>query len=448
MLDKNIKKIYLVGIKGTGMSSLAVLLKKLGYQVSGSDTIEKFFTETQLKKSKIPYTEGFSAGHVKKVRPDLIITSTAYNERNPEIAEAKMLRSQMMSYPEAVGAISRQLISIAVCGSHGKTTTTSMLGWIMQSNGATSVLTGTVADAITKNNQGKPSFFVFEADEYQNKLQHYSPAAVILTNIDYDHPDYFENHSSYSAVFKEFTDKILKQGGFVLYCAEDLLASKMLRGKPGTHSYGFTKHSDYRITHSKENNFSIYQGGDHLVDINLVVFGKHNILNATAAAVMAMRFGIPPDTVAKRLTSFKGVARRMQLIPSKKYIIIDDYGHHPTEIKATLLAIRKQNPKAHITAVFHPHTFTRTKALLKDFGKAFQDVNLTLVLDIYPSAREIAGGVHSEDVMRELAKNKSKAVYTPTIPDAAKYIKRHIPKGSVIVTIGAGNVWQLCEMIK
>lgn len=448
MLSKNIKKIYLIGIKGTGMSSLAVLLKKLGYQVSGSDTAEKFFTETQLKNSKIPYTEGFSAGHIKKAKPDLVITSTAYNERNPEIAEAKILRSRMMSYPEAVGAISRQLISIAVCGSHGKTTTTSMLGWIMQSNGATSVLTGTVADDITKNNHGKPSFFVFEADEYQNKLQHYSPAAVILTNIDYDHPDYFKNKTSYLAVFKEFTEKILKQGGFVLYCAEDKLTSKLLRGKPNTHSYGFSKRADYRIELGKKKDFTIRQNGDHLADIKLSVFGNHNILNATAAAVMAMRFGIPPDATAGRLASFKGVKRRMELVPSKKYTIIDDYGHHPTEIRATLSAIREQNPKAHITAVFHPHTFTRTKALIKDFGKAFKDANLTLVLDIYPSARETASGIHSEDVVRELAKNKAKAVYTPSIPDAAAYIKHHIPKGSIVVTIGAGNVWQLCELIK
>src|SRR3989344_3773140 len=216
MLNQPAKKIYMIGIKGTGMSSLAVLLKKLDYKVTGSDTAEKFFTEAQLKNDSIPYFETFDAKSIVRQKPDLVVASTAYGENHPEIAKAKNLEIETISYPEMVGRISKDLNSIAICGSHGKTTTTSMLGYIMEENHQTLTLTGTVAESLNTENV-RPKFFVFEADEYQNKFQYYSPNKVILTNIDFDHPDFFKNKNHYNKTFKGFVAGILKNKGFVLF---------------------------------------------------------------------------------------------------------------------------------------------------------------------------------------------------------------------------------------
>ncbi len=448
---EGIKKIYLIGIKGTGMSSLAVLLKKLGYEVSGSDTSEKFFTEVQLKNNDIPYTDRFDTTHIEQAKPDLVIVSTAYNERNPEVSQAKLLRIPLISYPEAVGEISKNLTSVAVSGSHGKTTTTSMLGSIMQTNGKTVTLAGTVAETLNERNAEKPEFFVFEADEYQNKFQYYNPANVIVTNMDFDHPDYFRDMDHYTETFTTFLKRTLDNGGFVLYNYDDQNIRSLMRQLSGNMlSYGFDPETDYYLMSVADNfsSFMIRHNYEDVVRIELQVYGKHNILNAAASAIMALRLGISPENIQKALKEFRGVKRRMELIPSNRYIIVDDYGHHPTEITATLRALRNHYRDKNIVTVFHPHTFTRTQALLKDFGVSFKDSDLTLVLDIYPSAREETGTIHAKDLVREIESHGVKTVYTPSIPDAAEYIKKNVPEGSVILTIGAGDVWKLCDLIK
>lgn len=445
MLLEKANKIYLVGIKGTGMSSLAVLLKNLDYKVTGSDTDEKFFTEEQLKKNKISYFENFDPQNIIKINPDLVIFSTAYKENHIEIATAKKSKISAISYPQAIGLISKNLNSVAVCGSHGKTTTTSMLAEIA-SNKAISLI-GTAVESSKKNKKTK--LFIFEADEYQNKFRYFSPQKAILTNIDFDHPDFFKTKAQYIGIFRKFISKILDKNGFVIYNYDDKNSRKFL-SRTNSVSFGFNEKSDYHIRNVNRelNKFDIYKNEKKILDVFLKVYGKHNILNATAASLMALELGISKEEIKKYLKEFKGAKRRMETISSKKYIIIDDYGHHPTEIRATLEALRNKYQKKKIISIFHPHTFTRTKIFFNDFGKSFKDSDLTVVLDIYPSAREKAGGVHSKNLVKEINKNKSKAVYIPNIPQAAKFIKNNIEKGSVILTIGAGDVWKLCNLIR
>ena len=446
ILGEKIKAIYMIGIKGTGMSSLAVILKKMGYKITGSDTSEKFFTEEQLKRNGIKYFEKFDKKNIKKANSDLIIISTAYGKNHPELKEAKKIGKNILTYPEVVGLMSQNLHSIAICGSHGKTTTTAMLGEIMRDQAI--ILVGSIAKM---SNSKNPKFFIFEADEYQNKFQYYSPQNVILTNIDYDHPDFFKTEFQYIKTFKKFINKTLSKRGVIVYNYDDGGSRKIL-DKSGENivNFGFDKKSQYQIKNINNdlNKFEIFKSNERIINLKLSTYGKHNILNATAAALMAMRFGIKKEMIQEALLKFKGVKRRMEIIPSKKYLIIDDYGHHPTEISATLIAIRNKYKDKNIVAVFHPHTFTRTKALFKDFGKSFEDANLTIVIDIYPSAREKAGGVHSKDLVKEIMKNKSRAIYQSTISDSARYINKNIKKGSVIVTIGAGDIWKLCKLIK
>lgn len=428
------------------MSSLAVLLKNQGYKITGSDTAEKFFTEEQLKKNKISYFEKFNLKNIRKIKPDIVIFSTAYNGGHPEIKEAKKLSIKTISYPEAVGHISKNMRSIAVCGSHGKTTTISMLADIIGERAVS--LIGTVAK-IPKRKNKKPELFIFEADEYQNKLKYFHPQSVILTNIDFDHPDFFKNKTQYVEIFRKFINRILDRDGFIIYNHDDKDSERLLNHTNAV-SFGFNKKTGYHIRNVNRelNQFSIYKNRKNILDISLKVYGRHNILNATAASLMALKLGMNKEEIKKRLKDFKGAKRRMEVIPSKKYIIIDDYGHHPTEIKATLAALRNKYPKKKIVTIFHPHTFTRTKSLFKDFGKSFGYSDLTIVLDIYPSAREKTGGVHSRDLAKEISKNKSEAIYTPNIPETAKFVKENVKKGSVILTIGAGDVWKLCKIIK
>jgi len=450
IFNKNIKKIYLIGIKGTGMSSLAVMLKNLGYDVTGSDTKERFFTENQLKNNDIKYFEGFNKKNIQKNKIDAIITSTAHGINNPEVKAAKKLKLESISFPKAVGYISKKFNSIAVCGSHGKTTTSSILSSIMQTNSQTAFLVGTVANLPGIKNNVK--FFVFEADEYENKLKYFYPNSVILTNIDFDHPDFFKTKNQYFKTFKTFLDRILKNKKLVIYNYDDKNSRKILsRNKSGNIiSFGFNKKSYYQIKnmHPDLNKFEIFNKNKKILNVNLSIYGKHNILNATAAAIMALNYGLKKKTIEKELLKFKGTQRRMEYIPSKKYTIIDDYGHHPTEILATLNAIRNKYKKNKIITVFHPHTFTRTESLLKEFGKSFKNSDLTIVLDIYSSAREKASGIHSKDLVNEIKDNKSEAIYQATIANAAKYINKNIKKGSIVLTIGAGDVWKLCDLIK
>ena len=451
MLSRDVKKIYLIGIKGTGMSSLAVLLKKMGYRVTGSDTAEKFFTESQLVKNKIPYFQGFDAKNLEKAKPNLVITSTAYKQGHEEIVTAKHLKLTTVSYPQAIGEISKTLRSVAVCGSHGKTTTTSMLGWLMQTNSQTMTLTGTVADQLNTKLK-KLKYFVFEADEYQNKLQYYSPANIILTSVDYDHPDFFKTRRQYHDSFSRFANKTIKSHGTVLYNADDTISCKLLAGKKGTMSYGFHTSADYRVIKlNKElDSFTIIHQNKTWLNASLSVYGRHNILNAAAAAIMASRLGIKRETIKKSLRTFVGVKRRLEAITNKYYIALDDYGHHPTEVKAALVAVRNKYPRQNIIAVFHPHTLSRTKSLLKEFGQSFKDADLAIILDIVIPSREtdLTIKIHSKDLVKEINKNGTKAIYLATIPEAAKYITQHVPKDTIVITIGAGDVWKLHSLIK
>ncbi len=450
MLSRDVRKIYLIGIKGTGMSSLAVLLRKMGHTVTGSDTSEKFFTESQLIKNKIKYFQGFATSNLLKAKPDLIIASTAYNDEHEEIRTAKKLGIPVATYPQAVGEISKKLKSVAVCGSHGKTTTTSMLGWLMQTNGQSMTLTGTVADQLNTK-LTKPKYFIFEADEYQNKLQYYSPANVILTSIDYDHPDFFKTPAQYNKAFTDFTHRTLKNKGFVLFNSDDEISRKVLSKTKGTQTYGFHPSSDYLIGDVRPtmDGFSISYQGKIILKTKLGVYGKHNIQNATAAAVMAMRLGIKRSIIERQFAKFSGVKRRLESVPNKKYIALDDYGHHPTEVQAALAAVRNKYPHKNIVAVFHPHTLSRTKSLLKEFGESFSKADLAIILDIYVPSREKNSKIKvtAKDLVREIRKNKTKAVHLSNTIETANYIKKEVLKGSVILTIGAGDVWKMHNLI-
>jgi UDP-N-acetylmuramate--alanine ligase len=457
MVDfSRIKKIYFLGIKGSGMIALVEIFSQRGFEVTGSDTEEKFFTDEILKKKLfVKYHEGFDAKHITG-DIDLIIYSTAYNEKNnEEFKAAKYKMIPMVSYPEMLAQLFNEKYGIAVCGTHGKTTTTAMLAEIFRVAGLdpTAVVGSQVRQWRGSALVGRSEFMIIEADEYQNKLDLYKPQAVIFTSADWDHPDCFPTFEEYKNTFAKFVERIPRHG-FLVVCAdrsETLEIAQKAKSKVMT--YGFTsgadvKISSYEIREGKQF-FSLSVREKRLGDFELMLPGRHNVLNAAAAIAMGRQFNADLEKIRKALANFEGTSRRFEYIGQRNgAILIDDYAHHPEEIKATLRAAREFFPKRRIWCIFHPHTFTRTKALLSEFAQSFEDADRVIILDIYGSAREVQGGVHSRDLV-ELAKKYHRQVeYIATIEEVIEFLRDKISREDLLITMGAGNVWEIAEGLK
>ncbi len=451
-----VKKIYFIGIKGSGMVALVEIFSRRGCEVTGSDTTEKFFTDEILKKKLfVKYHEGFDAKHITS-DIDLVVYSTAYNEKNNEEFKAAKYKSiPMASYPGMLGILFNEKYGIAVSGTHGKTTTTAMLAEIFKVAGLdpTAVVGSLVRQWRGSALVGRSEFMIIEADEYQNKLDLYSPMAAILTSADWDHPDFFPTHEEYKNTFSRFVQKIPRHG-FLVVCgdrSETLEIAKSAKCK--VISYGFNSGADLKINNHElregKQFFSLSAKEKKLGNFEIMLPGKHNVLNASAAIAMAHQFNAKMEKVREALANFEGTSRRFEYIGRRNgAILIDDYGHHPEEIKVTLRAAREFFPKRRIWCVFHPHTFTRTKALLSEFSQSFEDADRVIVLDIYGSAREVQGGVHSKDLV-ELAKKYHRNIeYIPTIGEAIEFLKDKISREDLVIAMGAGNVWEVVEGLK
>jgi len=457
MLDfSKIHKIYFIGIKGSGMVALVEILHRKGFEITGSDTEEKFFTDDILKKRLcIKFFEGFDADHIKG-DIDLVVYSTAYNEKNNEEFKAAVFkRIEMISYPEMLGLLFNQKYGIAVCGTHGKTTTTAMLAEILNKSDfePTAVVGSQVKQWRSSALVGRSEFMVIEADEYQNKLDYYWPQAAILTSADWDHPDFFKTFKEYTDVFSKFIQKIPRHG-FLVVCgdrSDTLEIAKAAKCKVIT--YGFEKDNNIRIKNydlkKGKQIFELWNGDKGLGKFEMELPGKHNVLNASGAVAMAHQFNAKAEKIQEALAKFEGTSRRFEYIGERNgAILIDDYAHHPEEIKATLRAAREFFPKHRIWCVFHPHTFTRTKALLSEFAQSFEDADRVIILDIYGSAREAQGGVHSEDLVNLAKKYHHNVGYIPSIKEVVEYLADEIGQGDLIIAMGAGNVWEVAEKLK
>ena len=333
------KRIHMVGIKGVGMTALAELLLNYGAVITGSDINEEFHTDQVLKRLNIKPLD-FSA---LNITPDLdfVIYSSAYGETHPERQKAKELGIKEMSYAEALALIFNQKRGIMVAGSHGKTTTTALLGHIMIAAGLdpTVVVGGTVVAWDSNFRAGKSEWMLVEGDEYQEKFLNFQPKYLLITNVDYDHPDTFPDRKSYRASFEKLKTQT-KEKIFAIETVKPLDPEALKYFK-----------SDYLI-------------------------GEHNLKNLSLVLALAKELGIDDEAIKKGVGEFRGVRRRMEIYLQKNdLIIMDDYAHHPAEISATLSAIKKHWPKHKITVIFQPHTNSRTRVLLSEFAKAFKDAD-------------------------------------------------------------------------
>lgn len=493
-----LKKIYMIGVKGVGMAMLAQYFVSFAkaseakaanrIEVVGSDTGEKFMTDEPLKRAGVKVIEGFDKNNIPK-DADLIVYSTAYSaENNPEVAAALAGRIKVLTYAEALAEVFNQKYGIAVVGSHGKTTTTAWLGYVLERAGKRpSVMVGSNVPQFNGLGLiGKSDYLVAELDEYQNKFQYFQPRAVLLNNIDYDHPDFFKTPADYEKVFIEFIKKIPKSG-FLAANWDDPTIRKVARvncrGKIITYAideaadfvaYDIRQESPHTPL-SKGGGGGIKEGtsgcqyfkvkmadkdenAEFLGDFSIQLAGQHNISNALAVIAACVELGVGLFEIRKYLEEFAGTARRMEVLGEfRGATIIDDYAHHPTEIKATLAGARQLYPKNKLIVVFHPHTFTRTKALFNDFAKSFGEADEVIVLDIYGSAREEQGGVHSADLVCEIKNQKptyraggskiKNIKHIPTLASCEKYLRKNVGRGDVVLLMGAGDVFRIGEKL-
>lgn len=451
-----VKSAHLIGIKGTAMEALAELFVSRGIKVTGSDVSDTFYTDALLSGLGITVSEGFNPENIPN-EVDLVVHSTAYNQNtNPEVASAVEKSLPLISYPEALGLLFKEAVGIAVCGTHGKTTTTAMLAEILEKeNLDPSALVGSKVVNWGKSTlSGKGNYFVAEADEYQNKLQYYKPHGVVVTNIDYDHPDFFASSEEYVSVFQDFLKKIPAEG-FLVYNIDDPEARKAAEGvlcktiSFGEGSADFSLQSRNPTSLGQVFRFNAAEEGSF--ECMLQLSGSHNATNALAAIAAAYELGVSVEAAAKHLAGFASSERRFQAMGKTENgtLLFDDYAHHPEEIKATLKGARERFPEKKIIVAFHPHTYSRTETLFEEFSQAFGLADMVYILDIYASARENSKSakVHSRDLAEKIMVNGVDAEYVPTIEQLAPIIVDEMSQDSIFLSMGAGDIWKIHKML-
>ncbi len=462
MIDQS-NHIHIVGIKGVMMANLAIFLKEMGKNVTGSDVAEEFITDELLKKNKIEWQIGFKPERLPK-NTDLIVFSAAHGgTNNPQIIEAKKRKVNILSQAELIGMIMRKFkTKIAVAGCHGKTTTSSLLAYALTKlNSKPSYLVGTPSfNNFPGGDFNGPDYFVIEADEYgvnppidkTPKFSFLNPDYILATNIDFDHPDQYKNLEEVKYAFLKFFDN--KK---LILCVDDdslLQFIKIMKWNKCV-TYGFNKSASLIIKNNRTTNkgsvFELVLSKKQLGYFEIFLFGKKNISNAAGVVLTLLQLGFPLDKIKKAIKGFTGAKRRFKMVYSKRNIkLFDDYAHHPKEIETTILAARERFPKNKIIVVFQPHTYSRTQALLKEFAKSLSLADYSYVLPIFPSARENAKNFHvtSLDIEKKGSKNNIKAVSSKgelfkLITTNPSTSFRTSIQPTVIFTMGAGDVYKL-----
>lgn len=455
------KSLYFIGIKGVAMAGLAVMAKQLGYEVTGSDEATVFPTDALLEEHAISFHNGFEADHLKH-KPDLVVISAAYGLQNPEVKAAKTMRLTLIPQSEMLAKIMERFESVGVAGVHGKTTTTSMLAFVLQQAGfSPSYAIGTSGIPGLKGNShiGDGKFFIVEADEYKKSDLDWQPKFldlplkhVIVTSIELDHPDIYSTAEQVYSAFYQLITKI-PRGGTIVACTDWPLVKRLTTRLVDRTllTYGFENGAQYQITDvtlADKSTFSI-KGNDHVIGpLTISLPGKHNILNATATALMAIKLGVSNDAVIRALASFEGPKRRFELLGELNGApVFDDYAHHPTAITYLLEATKKRYPNRRIVMVFQPHTYSRTGKLLKEFAAALQTADKLILLNIWASAREKSGYVTIQDLIREVRQFKPDAEYRASLDEAATYLQGMVTASDVVLLVGAGDVYKIYDLL-
>jgi UDP-N-acetylmuramate--alanine ligase len=444
--------VHFVGIGGIGMSGIAEVLLSLGYQVSGSDVKLSPITERLMKLGATVYL-GHEAGNVAGAKA--VVVTSALDPGNPEIAEARQLQIPIIPRGELLAELMRLKFGIAIAGSHGKTTTTSMVASIMNAGGLdpTIVVGGRVAAMGGSNARvGKGTILVVESDESDGSFLKLAPIVAVVTNIDREHLDHYASLDEIQAAFVDFINRVPFYGAAVL-CMEDENIQQIFPSiRRRTITYGRSAQVDLEIEEvvlaPAASDFRVRRRGEDLGVFHLDVPGEHNVLNATAAIGVGLELNLSLDRIREGVAAFSGVDRRFSVRGVERGVtVVDDYGHHPTEVKATLAAARL-SPYRQIRVLFQPHRFSRTKHLLDEFGTAFHQADDLYVLDIYAASEPEIEGVTTESLLEKIRSyGHRSAHYASSMEEGVAAIAAASQSGDLIVTLGAGNVSQAAEKI-
>jgi UDP-N-acetylmuramate--alanine ligase len=445
--------IHLIGIGGTGISAIARLLLEMGYTVTGSDRVESPFTR-DLRAAGAAISIGHRAENLGDA--DMVVRSSAILDDNPEVQAARLRGVPVLKRADFLGFLMKGKQGIAVAGTHGKTTTTAMITWLLTELGQdpSFIVGGVLANLGVNARAGKGPAFVIEADEYDRTFLGLKPSLEVVTNVEHDHPDCFPTPADFQAAFVEFVH-LLPEDGTLVACQDDEGARRLIaeakKLKRATVGYGLKPAGK---SSQPAGSFASLLVPNQLggftfnasvlgvpVSVGLQVPGRHNVSNALAALTVARLLDLPLDGAARALGSFRGTGRRFELRgESNDVLVIDDYAHHPTEIRATLSAARSRFPERRIWAVWQPHTYSRTQALFDQFTRAFEDADEVIVTEIY-AAREASQEYSSLQVVE--AMQKKPVHFIPGLKDVSNYLVSHLRPGDALLVLSAGDADQV-----
>jgi len=452
------KRIHFIGIGGSGLSAIARLLKESGYEVTGSDrALSQFAVDLQNEGISV-----YIGHHPRNVGgADMVIRSSAIADNNPEVEAAKLAGIPVYKRSDFLGQLMADKTGIAVAGTHGKTTTTAMIAWVLYAmkRDPSFIVGGTLSNLKTNAHAGKGDFFVIEADEYDRMFLGLKPRIEVITNLEHDHPDIYPRFEDMYAAFQSFVD-LLPPDGTLIVCAEDEGAATLLTHarRKGLNIVSYSLQGEMTINSPqwmqartvKPNDrggydFSVMTniGGasSAVIHVSLQVPGEHNVRNALAVLSVGATLGLPLQEVADALGEFTGTGRRFEVRGERHgIVVIDDYAHHPTEIRATLAGAKMRYPNHRIWAVWQPHTYSRTQTLFYEFSRAFADANEVLVTEIYAS-REAKQDFSSAEVVSAMP--HLSAHYTGSLGDTKKYLLDHLRSGDVVIVLSAGDADQI-----
>jgi UDP-N-acetylmuramate--alanine ligase len=446
-----IKRVHFIGIGGSGMSGIAEVLINLGYQVSGSDIKESISTQ-RLKSLGATIFIGHDLSNVKD--SDVVVYSTAVSDRNPEIYEARNLRIPVVRRAEMLAELMRFKQGIAVAGTHGKTTTTSLVASLLAEGGMdpTFVIGGKLNSAGTHARLGASPYFVAEADESDASFLYLQPMLAVVTNIDVDHMEtYGGDYQQLRSTFIEFLHH-LPFYGLAVMCIDDAGVQDIIDQitKPVL-TYGFSEQADIQAVNVTQKNAQcsftvVFKDKAQSFDVQLNMPGEHNVLNALAAIAIARECGVSNDAIQQGLNKFQGIGRRFQIngeveTSSGKVLCIDDYGHHPRELAATINAIRAQWPARRLVMAFQPHRYSRTRDLFDDFSQVLSDADVLLLTEVFPAGEEPIAGADGRSLSRSIRNRGSiDPIFVEEVNDLPSVLIDVLKDGDILLTAGAGNI--------
>ncbi|MEI0485076.1 UDP-N-acetylmuramate--L-alanine ligase [Brachyspira intermedia] len=448
MFTKRKEKIHFIGIGGIGMSAIASVLNAIGFTITGSDLAKTAKTES-LESAGIKVYYGHKA---KNIEDDVtaVVTSSAISPTNEEIIEAKAKKITVIPRGEMLSELMRLRYGIAISGSHGKTTTTSLISQIMMHAGLNPVcIIGGNHFNLKSNaacNDLSSEYMVCEADESDGSFLRLSPVINIVTNIDNDHLDYYGNVEALRVAFLEFINKVPFYGCSFL-CFEDSVVKDLSKSaNKKFYSYGFSNDYDFYVdkdsirVEAPITYFTAYHNNECLGEFSVPLIGIHNVLNSLASIGVGIHLGIDIADIKEGLKTFEGVGRRLNKLYDKEITLFDDYAHHPTEIKATLSSVKNAYKNRRIIAVFQPHRYSRTELLLNDFESAFNDADEVIISDIYAAGEAPIAGISGEIICDIVRKQNDHIRYVPNIEDVLPVLDDMKKDGDIILTLGAGNI--------